>query len=388
MLRSLRNKGIIQVAAGSQHAAALSSSGQIFTWGIGMYGRLGHQNMQDCSRPTLMEVTRKRGQAAQVACGDMHSAYVSKQGEVWCWGMGLHGELGQGDRYDHWLPHQVLELKGLFVTHVACGEGFTLACTGAGTSYSWGRGQYGCPGHGDVEDRLKPERIEALSRVRVVRMVAAKSNPVALTDDGKIYSWGRGKFGAHGHGHKSDLLVPQKMIMPEDRIVVDVDCGRHHAAMLTIKGEVRCWGSGLGYALGNNSEADAPLPILVKPIRKFVIVQISCGGTRTAALARGGNLYMWGGGSSVSDPEKFSDLSNHFGKLHVNEEGGVLDPLPEKSLLVRLRQVDDLDSLVARLLASGRRQYVVRSRVREAIIPRAVGKERCLVSLLAQSRPC
>lgn len=59
MLRPLRNKGIVQVAAGSQHVAALSSSGQIFTWGIGMYGRLGHESMQDSIRPTLMDVTRK-----------------------------------------------------------------------------------------------------------------------------------------------------------------------------------------------------------------------------------------------------------------------------------------------------------------------------------------
>jgi alpha-tubulin suppressor-like RCC1 family protein len=43
----------------------------------------------------------------QVACGHAHSAFVSKDGEVWCWGMGLYGELGQDSRLDHWLP-QVL----------------------------------------------------------------------------------------------------------------------------------------------------------------------------------------------------------------------------------------------------------------------------------------
>ena len=65
-----------------------------------------------------MDVTRKGCQAAQVACGHMHSAFVTKQGQVWCWGMGLYGELGQDNRYDHWLPFQVSELKGVYVTNV------------------------------------------------------------------------------------------------------------------------------------------------------------------------------------------------------------------------------------------------------------------------------
>ena len=301
-----------------------------------MYGRLGHESMQDCNRPTLMEVTRKGCQAAQVACGHMHTAFVTKEGQVWCWGMGLYGELGQDDRYDHWLPHEVHELKGVFVTYVACGEHFTLACTGAGTSYSWGRGKFGCLGLGDRQDRLRPESIHALSRACIIKVAAGKSNPLALSDDGKLYSWGRGKSGAHGHGHNGDVLEARKMLLPEDRIVIDMDCGRHHCAILTIKGEVWCWGAGQGYALGNGKEDDSALPIRVNAIRKFVIVQVSCGGNRTAAVARGGNLYMWGGGTAISDPERFADLSNHFGKLHVSEEGGVLDPQPVKSFLTQV----------------------------------------------------
>ncbi len=158
----------------------------------------------------------------------------------------------------------------------------------------------GCLGHGDREDRLKPVMLLALSRVRIVRVVGGKSNPLALSEDGKLYTWGRGKFGAHGHGHTAHVLEPKLMALPEDRIVVGMDSGRHHCAMLTIKGEVWCWGCGQGFALGNGREEDSCVPVRVESIRKFVIVQVSCGGNRTAALARGGNLYMWGGGTTVS----------------------------------------------------------------------------------------
>eukprot|EP00961_Rhodomonas_salina_P146332 1969761-Rhodomonas_salina.1 len=77
--------------------------------------------------------------------------------------------------------------------------------------------------------------------------------------------------------------------MPEARICVDMACGSHHCALLTIKGEVFCWGSGHGFALGTGHEDDCLAPVRVRAVRKFVMVQVACGGSRTAALARGGN---------------------------------------------------------------------------------------------------
>ena len=46
--------------------------------------------------------------AAMVSCGARHSAFVTKGGEVWCWGHGGEGELGQGNLHDSWVPVPVL----------------------------------------------------------------------------------------------------------------------------------------------------------------------------------------------------------------------------------------------------------------------------------------
>ena len=42
LIETLKSKRIRDVACGSSHAAALSSSGELYTWGLGEYGRLGH----------------------------------------------------------------------------------------------------------------------------------------------------------------------------------------------------------------------------------------------------------------------------------------------------------------------------------------------------------
>ena len=42
MIEALKNKRVRDIACGSSHSAAITSSGELFTWGCGEYGRLGH----------------------------------------------------------------------------------------------------------------------------------------------------------------------------------------------------------------------------------------------------------------------------------------------------------------------------------------------------------
>eukprot|EP00951_Prasinocladus_malaysianus_P045073 scaffold593356_cov51-Prasinocladus_malaysianus.AAC.1 len=38
----LQEKGVVQIAAAKYHSAAVTTSGELFTWGFGRGGRLGH----------------------------------------------------------------------------------------------------------------------------------------------------------------------------------------------------------------------------------------------------------------------------------------------------------------------------------------------------------
>jgi len=39
------------VAAGGAHSACITSKGELWTWGKGRYGRLGHGDSEDQTRP-------------------------------------------------------------------------------------------------------------------------------------------------------------------------------------------------------------------------------------------------------------------------------------------------------------------------------------------------
>ena len=45
---------MVDIAAGGAHSAALTSNGELYTWGKGRYGRLGHGDSEDQSKPKLV----------------------------------------------------------------------------------------------------------------------------------------------------------------------------------------------------------------------------------------------------------------------------------------------------------------------------------------------
>ncbi|KAK2560503.1 Alsin [Acropora cervicornis] len=80
------------------------------------------------------ETTRKRTIIKQIACGESHSLALSTTGEVWSWGTGC--QLGQGvenEKAD--IPTKVDFLSGKNVTSIVCGAYHSLAIVQENRSY-------------------------------------------------------------------------------------------------------------------------------------------------------------------------------------------------------------------------------------------------------------
>ena len=111
------------------------------------------------------------------------------------------------------VPKKVEALAGRRVVAVSplqSALGHSLALTADGGVWSWGFGGGGQLGHGDGQNQLLPEKIEALAGRRVVAVSAGDAHSLALTADGAVWSSGAGGYGRLGHGDQQRQLCCQR----------------------------------------------------------------------------------------------------------------------------------------------------------------------------------
>ncbi|EOD11114.1 hypothetical protein EMIHUDRAFT_452497 [Emiliania huxleyi CCMP1516] len=87
-----------------------------------------------------------------------HSLALADGGEVYSWGSGSHGKLGHGDKLPQVEPRRVHALRGVRVRSVAAGVGHSLATADDGAAYGWGDGSDATLGLQLRRDQLLPLR--------------------------------------------------------------------------------------------------------------------------------------------------------------------------------------------------------------------------------------
>jgi len=199
---------VVQLALGSTHSACTTEEGTLYTWGSGRNGRLGHGDRSDKKVPTLVEALV--GQVVeQLALGGDHSACTTEEGTLYTWGNDDGGRLGHGVGFDKNVPTLVEALVGQVVVQLALGESHSACTTEEGTLYTWGRGGGRQLGHGDHSDKNVPTLVEALVGQVVVQLALGSSHSACITEEGTLYTWGWGLMGQMGHGHGAkNVYVP------------------------------------------------------------------------------------------------------------------------------------------------------------------------------------
>ena len=85
-----------------------------------------------------------------------------------------------------------------------------------------------CAGHGPSHTSLKqPQEITALWSLGVVQVACGDHHTAALTLDGKVYTFGRNKYGQLGLGHFRNAESPQP-VMDLREPVAQIACGANH----------------------------------------------------------------------------------------------------------------------------------------------------------------
>lgn len=88
--------------------------------------------------------------------------------------------------------------------------------------------------------------IRQIDYTRRIRWVGCGSDhSMAITADGKLFTWGENIFGQCGHGHNYSYILNPKMIEPlKEEQVYMASAGARHCGVVTQNGAVFMWGAG------------------------------------------------------------------------------------------------------------------------------------------------
>lgn len=113
-----------QIACGHTMTVALTTSGHVFTMGSTENGQLGNPNSAG-KVPTLVQDKLLGEFVEEISCGSHHIAVLTSRSELYTWGKGSNGRLGHGDIDHRKSPTLVVALKDRHVKHISCGSNFT-----------------------------------------------------------------------------------------------------------------------------------------------------------------------------------------------------------------------------------------------------------------------
>ncbi|XP_010265064.1 PREDICTED: uncharacterized protein LOC104602902 [Nelumbo nucifera] len=296
LINTLSGMNIELVACGEYHTCAVTLSGDLYTWGDGTHnsGLLGHGSEASHWIPKKVSCQMEGIHVASISCGPWHTAAVTSSGQLFTFGEGTFGALGHGDRSSTSIPREVESLKGLRTVRVACGVWHTAAVvevmvkssssgsSSSGKLFTWGDGDKGRLGHKD--SRLSPARVTALDDLDLCRVACGYDITIALTTLGRVYTMGStvyGQLGCPESNGKHPTCVEGKI---SNCFVEEIACGSYHVAILTSKGEVYTWGKGANGQLGHGDNDDRNTPALVEALKDKQVKSVVCGSNFTAII--------------------------------------------------------------------------------------------------------
>lgn len=290
LVEALEEEDIVHVSIGANHACALNKHGNIYSWGEGRNGCLGNDSLTNCEAPDLVPVFIGDENIECIDSGEMHTCALSvDRCTCYSWGHPQNGRLGVGQSSVlkeggkcaiHCSPFMIKFPSNKKIKLLSCGAEHTVAVS-TNEVLSWGCNDGGRLGHGDFEDRWEPCIIDTLTGLNVS----------------------------------------------------GISCGTWHSACIVILppmkeyGWLYTFGSGFNGQLGQGAVTSSPFPNIVPFFctNHILLKQVTCGSHHNAVLTMDNELYTWGSnlncclGRDVQDDfTNFTSLPGHcvgFGSI-------------------------------------------------------------------------
>lgn len=293
------------ISSGSDHVCGISNNDRAYCWGSNEYGQLGNNSTANSAIP--IEVSRgvmSTESVKQITSGRRHTCAVDFNDKAYCWGNNDYGQLGNNSTNSSSMPVAVSQgnMPAGQVKQLISSYSHTCAIASNDNVYCWGINSSGQIGNNSTTNSLTPATVsQGVMPVGVIKQLAVGSRQTCvIASDNKVYCWGDNGEGQLGNGSNTDSLIPVLVslgAMPAGAVKQITSSG---ASVCAIASDDKgyCWGYNDYGELGNNTYVPSNLPVAVlqgaMPVG--VIKKITLGNYHACAIASDDRLYCWGGG--------------------------------------------------------------------------------------------
>lgn len=182
--------GFRDMSFGHAHGAFVTGKGDVFTYGSGRFGQLGHGSVEEW----VDEPRRVEGlpPVLQVACGQYHTLVLTEEGEMFSFGRGSRWNtasvLGTADTSDATSPRRIVVEGNPRIVQISAGSVHSMARSEGGQVFGFGQGQYGRLGTGGSGAQATPVLLQALAAKKITHITCGSSFNGALDTEGNVYT--------------------------------------------------------------------------------------------------------------------------------------------------------------------------------------------------------
>jgi hypothetical protein len=304
----------------------VTNEDKVFCLGSNNYGVLGFGHQKVVENITINhELSNK--QIIDFKNGFQHVIALTTDGKIYCWGCNDNGILGNGREDDTiYIPKLNEYLSIEEIVEICCGGHHNLVLTKSGELYGWGHNDCGQVGNGTIYNQLIPKKVNGFNNEKVVMISCGWRHSMALTESGRVFSWGLVSAGQLSDLNSTELNKPSIVLMTNQISIKKISCGSRHDLMLSRDGDIYLFGSSVHEQTIKNFDDEEHL-ISAKSFAskinnsiKFIDIASHYNYDIFVSLSKNGIFYIWGtfGKQIVDSPKKteFSSVDEIFAVYH------------------------------------------------------------------------
>jgi alpha-tubulin suppressor-like RCC1 family protein len=284
----------------------------IYGFGPNNRGQLGDGTTISRFTPTLIPMNQEYKSIVQ---GNEFTLGITTNGEVYAWGRGDDGQLGDNSTtYHSQLTPRLVDLSTVLpvgsIIKCATGVDTVLCLSNNSIIMGWGKNSNGQLGDGTTMQQANPvlANLTGIGNATVIDVDMGAASSILLTSDGKVYTCGLSYLGVLG---KSDGAVDTstfQAVNTSDTLfgvtVIKAKMGGYHTMVLSTSGDLYAWGAitdrnGTTNVIGDGTTTFYETPKLLPAIlfSNKTVIEFDISQYNTMVLTSDGSVYTIGDGT-------------------------------------------------------------------------------------------